>query len=77
MSVTNNKKANRGQVNYVNYNIRFQAGWGSPTAEEVVRWIEDNRIDGQLFKSFDGGGSGSLILERQCAHELVQFCRDC
>jgi hypothetical protein len=41
-----------------------------------VRWIEDNRIDGQLFESFDGGGSNGLILECQRSDELVQFCRD-
>jgi hypothetical protein len=41
-----------------------------------VRWIEENRVDGRLFESFDGGGSNGLILECQRSDELVQFCRD-
>ena len=77
MTVTNDQETHRGPVHYVNYNIRFHSGWGSPTVKEVVRWIEENRVDGRLFESFDGGGSNGLILECQRPDELVQFCLEC
>jgi hypothetical protein len=76
MTVTNDQETHRGPVHYVNYNIRFHSGWGSPTVKEVVRWIEENRVDGRLFESFDGGGSNGLILECQELDGILRFCRD-
>lgn len=60
----------------VNYNIRFHPVWPAPSANQVLRWIEDNGIAGRLFESFDGGGSNGLILECQALDGILRFCRD-
>jgi hypothetical protein len=61
---------------FVNYNIRFHPVWPSPSAKQVLRWLEDNGIAGRLFESFDGGGSNGLILECQELDGILRFCCD-
>jgi hypothetical protein len=74
MSVIDDQRDDLGSVECVSYNIRFHPIWPSPSAKQVLDWIENNATDAKLFESFDGGGGNGLILECQRSDEVVQFC---